>query len=137
VNFIKKWIEYISEDFAVDTPLRRILNAHLDELKSTETEEKLAKLIESALNPQQKGMGYYPHTKTPKPVKIRTLGANPLQFLDINALELARQMTIYDFKLLKSIKPKEFLNKLWETNPSEAENFLKFGRRLEKVRTSH
>ncbi|OLY80844.1 Son of sevenless-like protein [Smittium mucronatum] len=56
----------------------------------------------------------------PPPNPIIFLGelSNVNSFLQINTLELARQICIIDFSLLSKVRPAEFLQKAWNTSPS-------------------
>jgi hypothetical protein len=60
---------------------------------------------------------------TPQSIPQSILPRNPKKFklLDIEPIELARQLTIMDFKMYSSIRPIECLDKSWsrETPPSD------------------
>ena len=53
---------------------------------------------------------------------------------DISPLELARQIALFDHRLLRAIKITELMHKKWEKNRSEAANLIAFGQRMEDVR---
>lgn len=54
----------------------------------------------------------------PQPILPKNM--KRLRFLDIDPLELARQLTIMDFKLYSRIKPVECLDKNWGKSDSES-----------------
>lgn len=53
----------------------------------------------------------------PSPIPARGTGGKPLSLLDINPLELARQLTIIESATFTAIKPVECLNKAFRVNP--------------------
>lgn len=57
-------------------------------------------------------------TPTP-PIVPRMVPGKPLTLLDIQPLELARQLTIIEANLFVKIKPPEFLNKKWQKDDAE------------------
>jgi len=63
--------------------------------------------------------------QTPQPILPKNM--KKLKFLDIDATEFARQLTIIESKLYGKIKPTECLNKTWQrkfepTEPDPAAN---------------
>lgn len=55
--------------------------------------------------------------------------------MDIQPLELARQMALYDHKLLRKIRLGQLLNKLWERDKVAAKELIEFGQRMELVKS--
>ena len=56
------------------------------------------------------------------PAPILPKNIKKLKFLDIDPLEIARQLTILESKLYNKIQPVECLGKAWGQNDSEAVN---------------
>lgn len=54
------------------------------------------------------------------PIPPRVIPGKPITLLDIQPLELARQLTILEANLFVKIKPPEFLNKKWQKEDSES-----------------
>jgi son of sevenless-like protein len=59
-----------------------------------------------------------PKVILPKAVALKNmkehLYSNPKNLMDIDPLEIARQVTIYEFRIWREIKPKECLDQGWE-----------------------
>lgn len=55
--------------------------------------------------------------------------------IDISSIEVARQLSIIEFKLLKKIEPKEFLNQNWNKTEREvvAPNIVAIQKRFNKT----
>jgi hypothetical protein len=65
---------------------------------------------------------YVPSTPPPKPIFSLPLNLNSvigLSVTDLDPLEIARQITLKEFKLLKVICPKECLNQAWVKSGKE------------------
>ena len=60
-----------------------------------------------------------PHHPLPAPILPRNM--RKLKFLDIDVLELARQLTIMDSKLYGKIRRSECLNNMWQKKPTPGE----------------
>ncbi|KAL4998290.1 ras guanine nucleotide exchange factor domain-containing protein [Aspergillus recurvatus] len=56
---------------------------------------------------------------TPKPILPRKLKANKLQFLKIDAREIARQLTLMESCIFGKIQPNELLHKNWQRRESQ------------------
>eukprot|EP01117_Protostelium_nocturnum_P014810 TRINITY_DN5670_c0_g1_i2.p1 TRINITY_DN5670_c0_g1~~TRINITY_DN5670_c0_g1_i2.p1 ORF type:complete len:810 (-),score=306.02 TRINITY_DN5670_c0_g1_i2:86-2515(-) len=126
INFIRKWIEALKEDFQ-SREMQSTLKEFIDKLNSTKDTRYMqcATILQKSLTEERKKMP----DVYPKPMKLKVSSSKGLNMADIPTQELARQMTIFDHKLFKSIKPSEFLKKGWETG----EKSLAFANRMEIV----
>ncbi|SAM08772.1 hypothetical protein [Absidia glauca] len=114
-NVLKNWLEqYYNEDDHVildellhftTTTIRTTLRFSAEQL------ERLIRKRQEATGDGLKKMVLTLPTAPPMPILPRN--RKKFRLLDIDPLEVARQMTIMDFKLYSSIRPVECLNKAW------------------------
>ncbi len=124
VNILKSWFDtYWMEnaDEASDKLLRRIYAFAKDIIATTSTPGSgpLMAAIELRLRGQDtnaKRLVPTPSTSTPTPIMPKNM--KKLKFLDIDATEFARQLTIIESRLYGKIKPTECLNKTWQKKVS-------------------
>ncbi|ORX52680.1 ras GEF [Hesseltinella vesiculosa] len=122
-NVLKNWLEiyYNEEDHVIlgrlmaftDTVIRSTLSFSTDQL-----ERLIKKRME---NVELDVGGLKKLVWTPQPMPQSILPRNPKKFklLDLDAIELARQLTIMDFKMYSSIRPIECLDKAWSRDNDE------------------
>lgn len=114
-NVLKNWLEqYYNEDDHVilDELLRFTTTTIRSTLRfSAEQLERLIRKRQEATGDGLKKMVLTLPTSPPMPILPRN--RKKFRLLDIDPLEVARQMTILDFKLYSSIRPVECLNKAW------------------------
>ncbi|KAI8341421.1 ras guanine nucleotide exchange factor domain-containing protein [Chlamydoabsidia padenii] len=114
-NVLKNWLEqYYNEDDHVI--LDELLQFTTTEIRSTLrfSAEQLERLIRKRLEATGDGLKKMVLTlHTAPPVPILPRNRKKFRLLDIDPLELARQLTIMDFKLYSLIRPVECLNKVW------------------------
>ncbi|KAL0091415.1 ras guanine nucleotide exchange factor domain-containing protein [Phycomyces blakesleeanus] len=120
-NVLKNWLElfYNEEDHIIldqlskfiDTRIRSTLSFSCDQLerlirkrKESESHGGLKKMTLSLPDP-------------PEPILPRN--RKKFRLLDIEPLEMARQLTIMDFKLYSSIRPVECLDKAWSRDTND------------------
>jgi son of sevenless-like protein len=114
-NVLKNWLEqYYNEDDHVI--LDELLQFTTTEIRSTlrfsaEQLERLIRKRQEATGDGLKKMVLTISTVPPAPILPRN--RKKFRLLDIDPLEVARQLTIMDFKLYSSIRPVECLNKAW------------------------
>ncbi|KAI7872904.1 ras guanine nucleotide exchange factor domain-containing protein [Spinellus fusiger] len=116
-NVIKSWLDtYYNEE--EDQPMLSVLmeftKEHVQETMRFGYEQ-LAKLIKIRMDAEENGqirkMTLNIRTEMPAPILPKNM--KRVQFLEIDPLEIARQLTIMDFRLYNRIKPVECLDKNW------------------------
>jgi son of sevenless-like protein len=121
-NIIKIWLEqyYYEEDSVI---LDRLLYFTSTSIKESSTFAcyQLERLIHrrKATCKQLKKIVANPHYG-PDPILPRNL--KKFRLLDLDTIEMARQLTLMDFKLYSSIKPVECLDKAWSRDTGVAAN---------------
>ncbi|KAI8391128.1 ras guanine nucleotide exchange factor domain-containing protein [Radiomyces spectabilis] len=120
-NVLKNWLElyYNEEDHVIldrlteftNTTIRHSLSFSCDQLErlirkrqEAETQGGLKKMVLTLPDP-------------PEPILPRN--RRKFRLLDIDPLEMARQLTIMDFKLYSSIRPVECLDKSWSRDAND------------------
>lgn len=129
VNILKSWFDnYWMEnaDQASDLLLRRVYSFAKDSIATTNTlgSGPLMTAVEQRLRGQDTNTKRWvptPSISTPTPIMPKNM--KKLKFLDIDATEFARQLTIIESRLYGKIKPTECLNKTWQkkVSPDEPE----------------
>ena len=132
-NVIKSWVrEHMDHDEFDPDLLRRIADFATLTMRDPVQSPQILKVVEERVSPlsfllsrgrslmiqerQLKGAG--PRTSGsiapgPLPTSIVPRGFRKLKFIDIEPLELARQLTIMDGRLFSRITPQECLGKAW------------------------
>ncbi|RCH80459.1 hypothetical protein CU098_002355, partial [Rhizopus stolonifer] len=117
-NVIKSWLEtYFNEE--EDRPILATLSQFTDQVIIQSMKfgaEQLSKLIKKRMLSEDSGqirkMKLNVRTQDmPEPILPKNL--KRIKLLELDPLELARQMTMMDFKLYNRIKPVECLDKNW------------------------
>lgn len=129
VNILKSWFDHFwmePADQVSDQLLRRVYSFAKDSIATTSTPGSgpLMTAVEQRLKGQDtnaKRLVPTPSTQIPAPIMPKNL--KKLKFLDIDATEFARQLTIIESGLYCKIKPTECLNKTWQKKiaPDERE----------------
>lgn len=129
VNILKSWFDnYWMEgnDDASQQLMQKVYNFAKDTVQSTSTPGAgpLMTAIEQRLRGQDassKRLVLTLNSQAPPPVIPKNM--KKLKFLDIDALEFARQLTIIESRLYGKIRPTECLNKTWQKKlaPDEAD----------------
>lgn len=127
VNILKSWFDHYwmeNSDQASDQLLRRVYSFAKDSIATTNTpgSAPLMTAVEQRLKGQDTNAKILiptPNASIPTPIIPKNL--KKLKFLDIDATEFARQLTIVESKLYGKIKPIECLDKTWQKkfNPDE------------------
>ena len=129
VNILKSWFDVYwmeANDDANQQLMQRVYAFAKDTVQSTSTPGAgpLMTAIEQRMRGQDassKRLVLTLSSQAPPPIIPRNM--KKLKFLDIDALEFARQLTVIEAKLYGKIKPTECLNKTWQKklNPGEAD----------------
>lgn len=129
VNILKSWFDnYWTEnnDAESNELLRRVYSFAKDSVATTQTPGSgpLMTSVEQRLRGQDTNTKVMvPTLNTPIPPPIMPKNMKKLKFLDIDATEFARQLTLIESRLYGKIKPTECLNKTWQkkVGPGEAD----------------
>ena len=113
MNVLKHWIENEPEDWE-DVALRQSLVAHFDRLRGLGDKcERWANHLHGLLLARKQP----PPRQIPKPLLPKRMTEKhwngEVSFLDIHPLELARQMTLVEWKEFVAIRKKEYYHKAW------------------------
>ena len=124
VNILKSWFDHYwmeNNDQASNKLLRRVYSFAKESVETTKTPGSgpLIAIIEQRLkghDTNAKRLVLTLNTSTPVPIMPKNM--KKLKFLDIDATEFARQLTIIESRLYGKIKPTECLNKTWQKKVS-------------------
>ena len=128
VNILKCWFDnYWMEEPGEESNelLRRVYSFAKDSVATTATpgSAPLMASVERRMRGQDpNAKGLVPTQSTSIPAPIMPKNMKKLKFLDIDATEFARQLTIIESRLYGRIKPPECLNKQWQKKVSPDEN---------------
>ncbi|RUS17998.1 ras guanine nucleotide exchange factor domain-containing protein, partial [Endogone sp. FLAS-F59071] len=117
-NIIKNWVENYyneDEDSEVLENIREFASTTMQE-KLPITAMPLIKLIDKRTMKK-----LVPNSIAAAPAPMLPKNMKRFRFLDVDPLELARQLTIMDSRLYTKIKPVECLDKAWSCEDSENE----------------
>jgi len=136
MNVIKTWIDKHFYDFNEEL-LERVQN-FLDknsDLIGPITVQSIKKLIRRNQERIEKKI-LYTVAPSPPPILPSDFATCELSLHTIDTLEIARQMTLRDEQIYKSIRPRECMNQAWnkENKHERAPNILKMIDRFNKVR---
>ncbi|KAL8916256.1 MAG: hypothetical protein Q9208_008611 [Pyrenodesmia sp. 3 TL-2023] len=129
VKVLKSWFDNYwmeNNDAESNELLRRVYSFAKDSIATTQTPGSgpLMASVEQRLRGQDTNTKVMvPTLNTPIPPPIMPKNMKKLKFLDIDATEFARQLTIIESRLYGKIKPTECLNKTWQkkVGPDEPE----------------
>ncbi|KAL8688534.1 MAG: hypothetical protein Q9218_005582 [Villophora microphyllina] len=127
VNILKSWFDNYwmeNNDRESNELLRRVYSFAKDSIATTQTPGSgpLMTSVEQRLRGQDTNTKVMvPTFSTPVPPPIMPKNMKKLKFLDIDATEFARQLTIIESRLYGKIKPTECLNKTWQRKIAEGE----------------
>lgn len=126
VNNLRTWLDqYWMEDQSEETKvlIRDIYNFAKETVKSTETSgaAPLMAVIDQRMSGKDVGRRMIQTVNQNAPAPIMPRNMKKLKFLDIDAVEFARQLTIIESRLYGRIKLTECLNKTSQKKLSEGE----------------
>ncbi|KAL6078720.1 Son of sevenless 1 [Balamuthia mandrillaris] len=114
LNIVKKWLESYYEDFQNSTALMEALDGFQEDLEGSPESLKWVGHLKIARaragNVRSRGA-----TLKGAPASLVPMRVNG-GFLDFHPLEVARQLTIIDFEIFRSIKRDEYFRKAWSKN---------------------
>lgn len=118
INFLRKWLDLCFVDFTEE--LIEMVFSFCERLKQ-EGSGSLATLIDNALLSKLAGLAKRKMTQFQQPppapilpkVAVNGKPKAQLELMDIDPVELARQITLIDYELFGQIRPSELLNQSW------------------------
>lgn len=125
INVIKKWLELNPHNFIEDKVLGTSFEQWVERMTASggrsqawathlsDLRRKQMRLLEWS-SPRAGDTELRREGKPPPPLLPKSLGRKELQLLDIDALELARQITLAEYDIFRRISPTEFYRKAWE-----------------------
>ena len=127
VNILKSWFDNYwmeAHDESSQQLMQRVYQFAKDTVQSTNTPGAgpLLTAIQQRMQGQDassKRLVLTLNSQAPQPIIPKNM--KKLKFLDIDALEFARQLTIIESRLYGKIKPTECLNKTWQKKLKEGE----------------
>lgn len=120
-NVLKNWLEmyYNEDDHIILEPLEEFTATSIRSTSSFSADQ-LEKLIRMRKEDQsQGGLKKMVLTLPDPPEPILPRNRKKLRLMDIDTLEMARQLTIMDFNLYSSIRPVECLDKAWSKDAGD------------------
>ncbi|KAK4051336.1 cell division cycle- protein [Microbotryomycetes sp. JL201] len=111
-NVIKTWVrDYMDTDIEPEV-LRRIADFATNTMRDRVQSPQIVKVVEERMaGVAPRGLGNLAPGLPPPPLVPRNL--RKIKFVDIDPLEVARQISIMDGKLFTKITPQECLGKAW------------------------
>ncbi|KAL6044924.1 Son of sevenless 1 [Balamuthia mandrillaris] len=132
LNIVKKWLESYYEDFQNSAALMEALDGFQEDLEGSPESLKWVGHLKIARaragNVRSRGV-----TLKGAPASLVPMRVNG-GFLDFHPLEVARQLTIIDFEIFRSIKRDEYFRKAWSKNDQAlAPNVIRWIDRFNQV----
>jgi len=127
-NFFRKWTEEQYYEFQLDPSLLNRYRNFVGKILDAKLLDFMMKSLDK-LNHQKEKTLVFPNPP-PKPLVPKSKGV--LKFMDIRPLELARQLTLIDFNIFKSIRPQELCEGAWMGKEKEqkAPHVIQFAQRF-------
>mmetsp|Transcript_26275 Transcript_26275/g.29252 ORF Transcript_26275/g.29252 Transcript_26275/m.29252 type:complete len:1079 (-) Transcript_26275:138-3374(-) len=133
-NVFVHWVDKFWFDFSKDCPkLSDKLKAWLNECKKNDVLANSAKRLANKLKRWEEGEATRVLETGPKPPKSKMLKNANCLWWEEDATEIARQLTITDWKLFEKIRPWELLGQAWTKDRELAANVIKCTERFNYV----
>ncbi|KAG2218747.1 hypothetical protein INT45_003065 [Circinella minor] len=120
-NVLKNWLElyYNEDDYIILDRLQEFTNTSIRSTLSFSADQ-LERLIKMRKEDEsQGGLKKMVLTLPDPPEPIMPRNRKKFKLMDIDTLEMARQLTIMDFNLYSSIRPVECLDKAWSKDSND------------------
>lgn len=129
------WLDTCYGEFVDDPDLtQRLLAFVFRDLEGNILMHEHAQKIKSAIKIKVEEGGLAPmEPRTPPPPLLPKMVTGALDILDIDPVEVARQMTLLDHDVFSRIQPAELLGQKWTKNRHEAPNVLAMIARFNSV----
>ncbi|XP_047480152.1 son of sevenless homolog 2-like [Penaeus chinensis] len=149
LNVLRHWVDYHFYDFERDKALLEKLTSFLEKVKGKSMRkwvESITKIIQRRCNEEQREITFSLHRSPPSPkwhikledkdwdliLPISAGGTSPTPdlvkpLLMLHPIEIARQLTLLEFKLYRAVKPSELVGTPWtkEDKEKRSPNLLK------------
>ncbi|KAJ6252116.1 guanine nucleotide exchange factor [Anaeramoeba flamelloides] len=120
ITVLNSWIRSYFFDFKENQDLCQKMFQFIDTTILKDEEMKRSGImVKAILNKMLKNNGQlsnthkYPNTMHGMPKPNLPKDINNFRFMDIDKMEITRQITLYEFEIFKSIQSREFLNQNW------------------------
>lgn len=135
MNVLKTWIDKHFYDFndTLLTAVQQFLERHQEEIGPV-TCHSLKKLVKRSIDKIERRI-MYTIGPAPTPIVPTDLPSAMLSVLSVDPLEIARQMSLRDEQIYKSIRPRELMSQAWNKPAAtqQSPNVLKMIDRFNKV----
>ena len=118
--FLCKWVEIAYSDFEKDQVLSNALDSFITLIKNTKNISLMAEQIRIAMDKQKIILAnerQIIESAAPSKAIVTNIGRE--EFVKLDPLELARQLTRIDFELLSQIRSVSYAEYLWEKNSQQ------------------
>jgi hypothetical protein len=144
----KRWLSDHFYDFAEDRNLVDLLNNSIIRAMITSPDvsmrkagEQLASILKQKMDGIQREMKIQFNKPPPPPIlpvgfNSGPGGASAVRWMDVDPVELARQLTLIEYSLYRAIKPQECLGQAWNkktTRDDKAKNIMMMIQRFNQV----
>eukprot|EP01099_Mayorella_cantabrigiensis_P002786 TRINITY_DN2238_c0_g1_i1.p1 TRINITY_DN2238_c0_g1~~TRINITY_DN2238_c0_g1_i1.p1 ORF type:complete len:767 (-),score=215.63 TRINITY_DN2238_c0_g1_i1:41-2341(-) len=135
VNVLRNWLENFWRDF--DDDVKKSFLSAVDNVVNYVNPKLGSNLLQAFQKKEQNSLSKtIQHVQKPPPApKLPKNIDGPLTFDDLDATELARQLTLLEHRLYKAIQPKELLHQAWSKKDKETRspNVLSMIRMFNKI----
>eukprot|EP01094_Clydonella_sp_ATCC50884_P005879 TRINITY_DN1486_c0_g1_i1.p1 TRINITY_DN1486_c0_g1~~TRINITY_DN1486_c0_g1_i1.p1 ORF type:complete len:1136 (+),score=369.66 TRINITY_DN1486_c0_g1_i1:225-3632(+) len=127
-NMLKTWVQSHWHDFEDDKDfLQEFLNAVRTKFTVPGMEsagKSVEDLVHRALEGTEKEKQFVFTVPAPRSILPYVRHPKNLKLLELHPLEVARQLTLIEANMFRSIRPRELLNQSWNKSPDKAPNVL-------------
>lgn len=137
-NAMKLWMESPQPDFEENEVLQENMLVFIRDTLAIDS-PKLAKQLRNAMQKAKQGGAnrerHFGFDSNAPEIKVPKNMNENLTITDFDPEEIARQMTLIDFKIFASIKPAELLNQAWnkEKQQHKAQNVITLIKRINEI----
>lgn len=137
LNVLRCWVETYTTDFEDGADVEESLVDFINLLESKGGQEaEWGKFVQwvQIQAARKSELLRTPRWLCPTPIIPSNLSSStPIMFLKIHPLEIARQLTLMEFKLFKAIRLREYQQTAWGRDPESTPNVQAFIRRFNQV----
>ena len=136
-NFLKKWVELNFQDFENDEEFIKKYTALVDNyivIQDPKLGPSLKQKLHSRMNQldNRNSLINVFNSLPPPPILPKS---NQLSIITISPIEIARQLTLLEYHIYKSIQPNEFFNSAWASADKDklSPNILKLSNEFNNI----
>uniref|UniRef100_A0A3Q1GXI0 Son of sevenless homolog 2 (Drosophila) n=1 Tax=Anabas testudineus TaxID=64144 RepID=A0A3Q1GXI0_ANATE len=123
LNVFRQWVEHHFYDFENDPELRSRLEEYITRKSMRKWVESINKIIKRKLQTQSNGVSHNITFESPPPqIEWHICRAGQLDTFDLMTLhpiEIARQLTLLESELYRSVRPSELVGSVWTKEDKE------------------